>query len=235
MHHFTCWTLFISRINRAWLRQGLNDWHRQQNSDLAQLAECATDDQEVVGSIPARDNFFILLFSFNASRTWQKISNYVKTRIWKNVTVIWPIKIGYLTMLAQNLWTQAWYSMLFLYNLTNYIVQYDKLEFQKDRSRFKTVISQIRSYCVLREIKFNKGFVHTGRKKCERERECENDVCLKLLNSKLIDYTKLEYQTLFDSRDLLTGRSSFSIIVIEFDEFNELKIWWCHCKKVTHI
>ena len=62
MHHLTCWTLFISRINRAWLYRGLNDWHRQLNSDLAQLAECGTDDLEVVGLIPGRDNFFILLF-----------------------------------------------------------------------------------------------------------------------------------------------------------------------------
>ena len=35
---------------------------------LAQLAECGTDDLEVVGSILGRDNFFILLFSFNADR-----------------------------------------------------------------------------------------------------------------------------------------------------------------------
>ena len=36
MHHFTCWTLFISGINRAWLDKGLSDSHRQPNSDLAQ-------------------------------------------------------------------------------------------------------------------------------------------------------------------------------------------------------
>ena len=39
LHHFTCWTLFISRINRAWLCKGLNDSYRQPNSDLAQLVE----------------------------------------------------------------------------------------------------------------------------------------------------------------------------------------------------
>ena len=81
MHHFTCWTLFIFRMNRAWLYKGLNDWDRQQNSDLAQLAEHGTDDPEVVDSIPGRDNFLILLFSFNAGRIWQKIYNYAKTRI----------------------------------------------------------------------------------------------------------------------------------------------------------
>ena len=39
MHHFTCWILFISRIDRAWLYKGLNDSHRQPNSDIAQLAQ----------------------------------------------------------------------------------------------------------------------------------------------------------------------------------------------------
>ena len=48
MHHFTCWTLFISRINRAWLYKGLNDSHQQPNSDLAQFGEQETDDLEVV-------------------------------------------------------------------------------------------------------------------------------------------------------------------------------------------
>ena len=37
MHHFTCWTLFISGINRAQLHKGLNDSHRQPNSDLTLL------------------------------------------------------------------------------------------------------------------------------------------------------------------------------------------------------
>ena len=39
------------------------------DSLLAQLAECETDDLEVVGSIPSRGNFFILLFSVNAARS----------------------------------------------------------------------------------------------------------------------------------------------------------------------
>ena len=34
---------------------------------------------------------------------------------------------------------------------------------------------------------------------------------------------------------MITRHSSFSIILIEFDEFNEFKIWWCHWKKVTYI
>ena len=36
------------------------------DSLLAQLAERGTDDLEVVDSIPGRNNFFILLFSFHA-------------------------------------------------------------------------------------------------------------------------------------------------------------------------
>ena len=37
MHHFTCWTLFISRINGAWLYKGHEDSVWQLNVDLAQL------------------------------------------------------------------------------------------------------------------------------------------------------------------------------------------------------
>ena len=33
----------------------------------------------------------------------------------------------------------------------------------------------------------------------------------------------------------VTLHLSFSVIVTEFDEFNEFKIWWCHWKKVTYI
>ena len=61
MHFFTCWTLFISRISRTCLYKGLDDWNRQPNSDLAQLAERETDDLEVVDSIPSRDNFWWLV------------------------------------------------------------------------------------------------------------------------------------------------------------------------------
>ena len=37
MHHFTCCTLFISRISRAWLYKGHEDLGWQLNVDLAQL------------------------------------------------------------------------------------------------------------------------------------------------------------------------------------------------------
>ena len=62
MHHFTCWTLFISRINRAWLYKGLVDSHPQPISDLAQLIEHGTDDLEVVSSNPTGTNFWRNLF-----------------------------------------------------------------------------------------------------------------------------------------------------------------------------
>ena len=39
MHHFTWWTLFISRINRAWLYKGHENSGWQLNVDLAQLVE----------------------------------------------------------------------------------------------------------------------------------------------------------------------------------------------------
>ena len=44
MHHFTCWTLFISRINRAWLYEGHEDSGWQLNVDLAQLVRHWPED-----------------------------------------------------------------------------------------------------------------------------------------------------------------------------------------------
>ena len=54
MHHFTCWTSFISRINRARLYKGHEDSGWQLNVDLAQLVE---HWPEVLGSNPTGDNF----------------------------------------------------------------------------------------------------------------------------------------------------------------------------------
>ena len=57
MHHFTFWTLIISRINKD------SDW--QPNSDLAQSVEHWHNGQEVLDSIPLGANIlteFILLF-----------------------------------------------------------------------------------------------------------------------------------------------------------------------------
>ena len=58
MHHFTCWTLFISRINK---RSTKHDFinalmiHTDNQSDSVQLV--ISDDLEVEGSIPTGDNF----------------------------------------------------------------------------------------------------------------------------------------------------------------------------------
>ena len=43
MHHFTCWTLLISRINRAWLYKGHEYSGWQLNVDLAQLVRHCPD------------------------------------------------------------------------------------------------------------------------------------------------------------------------------------------------
>ena len=62
LFHAPCWTLFISRIHRAWLYKGLNDSHPQSNSDLVQLAEHGPDDPQVVSSNLTGGNFWRNLF-----------------------------------------------------------------------------------------------------------------------------------------------------------------------------
>ena len=57
MHHFTCCTLFISRINRAWLYKGHEDSGWQLNVDIVQLVEHWPNDLEVLVSIPTGGNF----------------------------------------------------------------------------------------------------------------------------------------------------------------------------------
>ena len=81
MFNFACWTLFISRINRARLYIGLVDSHRQPNSDLAQLAVHGTDDLEVVGSIPTGDNFFYFALLLRYWQDWQERLHFAKTRL----------------------------------------------------------------------------------------------------------------------------------------------------------
>ena len=62
MHNFICWTLFISRINTAWLYKGHEDSGWQLNVDLAQLVRHWPEDLEVLVSIPARGNFLTKFF-----------------------------------------------------------------------------------------------------------------------------------------------------------------------------
>ena len=62
MHQFTCWTLFISRINRAWLYKGHADSGWQLNVDLAQLVKHWPEDPEVLVSKPTGGNFWRIFF-----------------------------------------------------------------------------------------------------------------------------------------------------------------------------
>ena len=85
--NFTCWTLIISGISRAWLYKGLNDSQRLQNSDLAQLLEHLSADLDVVGSIPTGCYFWWNLFG--SSLYGDLSDNLTETHIMKN----WNIKI----------------------------------------------------------------------------------------------------------------------------------------------
>ena len=61
------------------------------DSLLAQLAECGTDDLEAVGSIPGIENFFILLFFFNAGRILSRFGR--KFRIMQKLEWEIPVKL----------------------------------------------------------------------------------------------------------------------------------------------
>ena len=82
MHHFTCWTLFISRINRAWLYKGHEDSGWQLNVDLAQLVRLLPDDLEVLVSNPTGGNFWPILFCFPLPKDLS--DNLTETPIVKN-------------------------------------------------------------------------------------------------------------------------------------------------------
>ena len=64
MYQFTFWTCFISRINRSWFYEGLNDSDWQPNVNLAQWERHQSRSQEVLGSILTGGSFcwFLLLF-----------------------------------------------------------------------------------------------------------------------------------------------------------------------------
>ena len=57
----------ISKINRARLYKGLNDFHPQPNNDLAQLGEQETDDLKVVRAI--FDEIYLVLCNFRSVRS----------------------------------------------------------------------------------------------------------------------------------------------------------------------
>ena len=77
MHHFTCRTLFISRINSAWLYKGHENSGWQLNVDLAQLVRYWPEDLEVLVSNPTGatfDEFFFALPCVKICQIiWQKL------------------------------------------------------------------------------------------------------------------------------------------------------------------
>ena len=84
MHHFTCWTLFISRISRAWLYKGNEDSGWQLNIDLAQLVRHWPEDLEFLVSNPPGGNFWQLFFCFNLCKDLS--DNLTETPIVKKLT-----------------------------------------------------------------------------------------------------------------------------------------------------
>ena len=81
MHHFTCWTLFISRINRTWLYKGHEDSGWQMNVNLAQLVRHWPEDLEVLVSLPTVSNFWRFYFALPCVKICQIIRQ--KRLSWK--------------------------------------------------------------------------------------------------------------------------------------------------------
>ena len=82
MHHFTCWTLFISRINRAWLYKGHEDSGWQLNVDLAQLVRHWAEDLEVLVSNLTGGNLWRIAFCFSLHK--DLLDNLTEMPIMKN-------------------------------------------------------------------------------------------------------------------------------------------------------
>ena len=75
MHHFICWTLFISGINRSWLYKGLSDSQRQPNSDLAQWQSMRLMIWRLWVQPPLGaffDEIYFVLCNFRCQIIWQK-------------------------------------------------------------------------------------------------------------------------------------------------------------------
>ena len=82
--HFTCWTLFISRINRAWLYKGHEDSGWQLNVDLAQMVGHWPHDPEVLVSNSTGGQFLTIFFALPCLKIcqiiWQKCLSW-KTQL----------------------------------------------------------------------------------------------------------------------------------------------------------
>ena len=87
MHHFTCWTLFISRINRAWLCKSHEDSAWQLNVDLAQLVRHWPNDLEVLVSNPTGGNFWRVIFALPCVKICQ---------------IIWQKRLSWKTQMTQT-------------------------------------------------------------------------------------------------------------------------------------
>ena len=81
MHHFTFWTLIISRINRVFCKSHSDsDW--QLNVNLAHSVEHWDDDQKVLSSIPTWSNFWLNLFCSSPGKPLlSSLHNLGKTRL----------------------------------------------------------------------------------------------------------------------------------------------------------
>ena len=93
MHHFTCWTLFISRINRAWLYKGHENSGWQLNVDLAQLVGHWPHDPEVLVSNPTGGYFWRNFFALPCVTICQII--WQKRLSWKTQLIRWTSAFGW--------------------------------------------------------------------------------------------------------------------------------------------
>ena len=82
MHHFRCWTLFISRINGAWLYKGHEDSDWQLNVDLAQMVRHWPEDPGVLVSNPSWGQFWRIFFCSSVCKDLS--DNLTETPIVKN-------------------------------------------------------------------------------------------------------------------------------------------------------
>ena len=134
MHHFTCWTLFISRINRAWLYKGHEDSGWQLNVDLVQLVEHWPHDLEVLVSIPSGGNFWQIFFVLPCVKIcqviWQKRLSW-KTHVlwlcdWKlfsYLTLTKPMEVNWFSPLSKA--SHQFLSLKFFSILENWKTYYN--------------------------------------------------------------------------------------------------------------
>ena len=87
MHHFTYWTLLVSRIKRAWLYKGHEDSDWQLTVDLAQLVTYWPEDLEVLVSRPQWGQFCQICFNLPCVKICQII--WQKRLLWRTRLTLW--------------------------------------------------------------------------------------------------------------------------------------------------